>query len=392
MPPAGFSRPVSLYVHFPFCVHRCHYCDFSVHRTARPPVEEWIACVEREAGAWFDRAGWPRPLVLETLFLGGGTPSLIGPHTNALKDALSAYFDLGQPDLEWTTESNPASLSREVAGDWRAAGVSRISIGVQSFDDSVLSWLGRLHDAREAREAIGRALEAGIESVNIDLIFGLPAELPRDWSREVETALETGVTHVSAYGLTAEPRTPLGRRVRSGETRLAGEEGYAAEYLAAVDALEAAGFAHYEVSNFALPGHECRHNWHYWDGSSYLGLGPSAHSFIGGTRTWNVFRWEAYRRAVARGGDTLEGHETPGASESQLERLWLALRTRQGLDVREQAAAVELRSRAEDLLGAWREAGWLRRGDPHRIQLTAEGWLRMDELVAELAGRVSSGG
>ena len=391
-PPAGFSPPVSLYLHFPFCVHRCHYCDFSVHRTSRAPVEEWIACLEREAGAWFDRAGWKTPLELETVFIGGGTPSLMGPRMRALRDTLSAYFDFGKPDLEWTAESNPASLSSDVAGDWRQAGVNRISIGVQSFDDSVLAWLGRLHDAREAKEAIDRALEAGFGSVNIDLIFGLPTDLPRDWSREVDTALEMGVTHVSTYGLTAEPRTPLGRRVHSGETRLAGEERYAEEYLSATEALEGAGFVHYEVSNFALPGHECRHNWHYWDGSSYLGLGPSAHSFIGGTRAWNVFRWEAYRRAVARGGDPLEGHETPGASESQLERLWLALRTRRGLDEREGIAEVELLSRADDLLEAWREAGWLQRGDPRHIRLSAEGWMRMDELVAELAGRLPRGG
>jgi oxygen-independent coproporphyrinogen-3 oxidase len=173
---------------------------------------------------------------------------------------------------------------------------------------------------------------------------------------------------------------------------MVGGEGYAVEYLAAVDALERAGFVHYEVSNFALPGHECRHNWHYWDGTSYLGLGPSAHSFLGGTRAWNVFRWEAYRRAITRDGETLEGHETPGASESRLERLWLALRTKRGLDEREDAAAVDLRSRAADLLRAWRLAGWLTEEEPHRIRLTPEGWLRLDELVAELAGRLPEHG
>lgn len=383
---AESEAPGSLYIHFPFCVHRCHYCDFSVHRTARPPVDEWIECLRREARTWFLGTGWPAPHRLETLFVGGGTPSLIGARMGDLRVALSEYFDLSADDLEWTAESNPASLSAEVAADWRSVGLNRLSLGVQSFDDSVLAWLGRLHDAAGARRAIAGALEAGFESVNIDLIFGLPASLPRDWVREVETALETGVTHVSAYGLTAEPRTPLGRRVRGGEVRMISGERYAEEYLAAVEALTRAGFVHYEVSNFALPGHECRHNWHYWDGSPYLGLGPSAHSFVGGTRTWNVFRWEAYRRALGEERGALEGHETPGAGESRLERLWLALRTNRGLDGRA-ALREEIGSSAGDLLEAWDEAGWIH-GGTAGLSLTPEGWLRLDELVAELGRRL----
>jgi len=383
----GASAPSSLYLHFPFCVHRCHYCDFSVHRTGTPPVEEWIDCLGREARQWFGRTGWPAPLRLETLFVGGGTPSLIGTRMGRLKERLEEFFDLGDEGVEWTAESNPASLTPEIAASWRGVGVNRISIGVQSFDDCVLEWLGRLHDARGARRAIASALEAGFERLNADLIFGLPADVPRDWGREVEAVLEAGVTHVSAYGLTAEARTPLGRRVRAGEVRMADGERYASEYLAAVEALVSKGFEHYEVSNFALPGHECRHNWHYWDGSSYLGLGPSAHSFLAGMRTWNVFRWEAYRRALARGDEVLEGRETPGAGESRLERLWLALRTNRGLPA-DGAMGAEIRSNAADLLEAWCTAGWVDR-DGADLRLTAEGFLRMDELTALLEGRLS---
>jgi oxygen-independent coproporphyrinogen-3 oxidase len=305
-----------------------------------------------------------------------------------LANILRRSFVLSPDSTEWTAESNPASLDRAVVRSWREAGVNRLSVGVQSFDDGVLRWLGRLHDAEGARRALAEARSAGFKDVNVDLMFGLPGSLERHWRVEVEAALEAGVTHVSTYGLTAEPHTPLGRLVESGEVDMVGEEGYAAEYQSAVEALEEAGFVHYEVSNFALPGQECLHNWHYWDGSPYLGLGPSAHSYLGGTRAWNVFRWEAYRQALKGGVSTLEGHESVGAGESRLERLWLALRTNRGLSTGDPLAR-EVLADAGDLVDAWSKAGWLR-VDESRIRLTAEGWLRMDELVAALGGRATA--
>lgn len=382
----GIRPPVSLYVHFPFCVRRCHYCDFSVHRTSAPPVAEWLDCVGREAEQWAARAAWSGPGELETLFVGGGTPSLLGRSMSRLAEVLSPHFVLRPATGEWTAESNPASLDRAVAESWVEAGVNRLSLGVQSFDDDVLRWLGRLHDSRGARQAVAEARAAGFANLNVDLIFGLPESIERDWPAEVETALELGVTHVSAYGLTAEPRTPLGRRVGSGDVSMPGGERYAREYLGAAEALVGAGFVHYEVSNFALAGRECLHNWHYWDGSDYLGLGPSAHSFLAGTRTWNVFRWEAYRQALS-GGGVLAGHETLGAGESRLERLWLALRTNRGLRAPDPLLA-RVSAVSADLLDAWRAAGWLTAG-ASGIRLTAEGWLRMDELVAALESRMA---
>ncbi|MCL7960492.1 MAG: radical SAM family heme chaperone HemW [marine benthic group bacterium] len=383
---AGAEPPASLYVHFPFCVHRCHYCDFSVHRTTAPPVIEWADCIEREVDQWFRRTGWSRPIALETLFVGGGTPSLLGDGMLRLREVLGERFDLDSAAIEWTAESNPASLDETVAGSWLGAGVNRLSVGVQSFDDDVLRWLGRLHDAAGARRALAAARSAGFESLNADLIFGLPTSIERQWGREVEAILESGVTHVSTYGLTAEPGTPLRRRVRSGDVDMAGGESYAREYLAAVEALEDAGFEHYEVSNFALPGHECLHNWHYWDGSAYLGLGPSAHSCIGGVRVWNVFHWAAYRRALTDGGSALEGHESPGAGESRLERLWLAFRTNRGLAL-DDPLAESVRAHAGGLIETWRRAGWMET-DEARVRCTTEGWLRLDELVAALDGRM----
>ena len=351
-----------------------------------PPAAEWVDCIEREVDQWFRWTGWSRPIPLQTLFVGGGTPSLIGDGMSRLRELLGGCFDLDSAAKEWTAESNPASLDEAIAGSWLAAGVNRLSVGVQSFDDDVLRWLGRLHDADGARRALAAARSAGYESLNADLIFGLPASIERDWSREVEAVLESGVTHVSTYGLTAEPRTPLGRRVRAGNVEMASGESYAREYLAAVEALKEAGFEHYEVSNFALPGHECLHNWHYWDGSAYLGLGPSAHSYLGGFRVWNVFRWAAYRGALADGGSALEGHESPGAGESRLERLWLAFRTSRGLAM-DDPLAESVFAHAGELIETWQAAGWVDR-DGAGVRFTAEGWLRLDELVAALEDRM----
>lgn len=387
-PVAGAAPPVSLYVHFPFCVHRCHYCDFSVHRTETPPVAEWLGCVEREVDRWLTRAGWSPPIRLQTVFIGGGTPSLLGGGMSSLAAALRRSFVQGSDPIEWTAESNPASVDEAVATSWLEAGVNRLSVGVQSFNDDVLRWLGRLHDAAGARRALEEARSAGFENLNADLIFGLPSSIARAWRYEVEAALEAGVTHVSAYGLTAEPRTPLGRRVESGAVAMPDGERYAVEYLAAVEALTEAGFVHYEVSSFALPGHDCLHNWHYWDGSPYLGLGPSAHSYIGGLRMWNVFRWAAYRSALTGGDSALEGCESLEAGEGRLERLWLAFRTNRGL-VAGDPLADEVRVHAGDLLEAWREAGWIALDQPG-VRFTAEGWLRMDELVAALGGRMQA--
>ena len=385
-PVHGVEPPGSLYVHFPFCVHHCHYCDFSVHRTGAPALEEWLECLDIDLDGWFQLTGWDTPTALETVFIGGGTPSLIGSEMGRLADVLKKRFLWDPASVEWTAESNPASLSRAVAEAWREAGVTRLSVGVQSFDDAVLLWLGRLHNASGARRALAVGRSAGFDNINADLIFGLPESVPRDWHTEVDSVLEAGVTHVSAYGLTAEPRTSLGRRVESGDVRMVDGERYAEEYLSAVEALDEAGYVQYEVSSFAQPGHESRHNWHYWDGSSYLGLGPSAHSYMGGVRLWNVFRWEAYRRALKDGASAREDYEVMGAGEIRMERLWLAFRTNRGL-LTTDPLWQKVWTSAGDLLEAWREAGWVvQTGDS--VRFSVSGWLRMDELVAALGARM----
>ncbi|MDX1578764.1 MAG: coproporphyrinogen-III oxidase family protein, partial [Gemmatimonadota bacterium] len=316
---------------------------------------------------------------LDTLFIGGGTPSLMGgPGLVALSEALSQWFSLDPEGTEWTVEANPASFDRSLAEAWRAAGVNRVSLGVQALDDGALKWLGRLHDGRVAREAVATAAEAGFEDINIDLLFGLPEEVERDLEAEVAEALALPVTHVSLYGLTIEPRTALARSVRQGRTRPPGGERYASEYRAACSALREAGFEHYEVSNFARPGHQCRHNWSYWKRIPYLGLGPSGHGFLPPYRTWNVFRWDRYERALRTGAGPLEGWERPDPGQRALERIWLGLRTNEGVPARWESPA------ARRSLDRWEAAGWMEtRAD--RLVGTVEGWLRLDAMVAEIA-------
>ncbi|MEN8144293.1 MAG: radical SAM family heme chaperone HemW [Gemmatimonadota bacterium] len=378
------GQPRALYVHFPFCTHRCHYCDFSVRRSADPPVGPWLAAIARDLDDWAAHSAVRSPIKLDSVYVGGGTPSLLGADgMNRLREVLDKRVALSE-SVEFTAEANPISFDAGTARAWRAAGVTRVSLGVQSFADEPLKWLGRLHDAKGAAAAVEAALGAEFESVNVDMIFGLPAAIARDWEHEIRRVADLNVPHVSTYGLTAEPRTPLGRRVDRGQVRLAEEPAYEAEYLASAAALEGVGLRQYEVSNFALEGHESLHNWHYWERRSYLGAGPSAHSFLNPRRIWNVRSWDAYRSAAETGTTLREGSELLSPKQKRLEEIWLGLRTRRGLPRRDSAWAAD---GAPANLDQWREAGWLNEHED-RIVLTPAGWLRLDALVAELEMKI----
>jgi len=379
----GFASPRALYIHYPFCVHRCHYCDFSVKRSSDPPFEEWLAALETDLTWWFAVTGWPRRLPLDSIFVGGGTPSLVpesGPA--ALAAVLSERFVLDGL-LEWTVESNPVSLTERVAEAWRVAGATRLSVGVQAFDDLTLRWLGRLHDRETAEQALRIAGAAGFERLSVDLLFGLPGEVERSLDREIDQLLEHDVDHVSAYGLTVEPRTPLARWVELGRVTPAGGEAYETEYRTISGRLIDAGFGHYEVSNFARPGQECRHNWYYWNRSPYLGLGPSSHGFFPPLRVWNTFRWDRYRKVLEAGAGPVESWEKLDEADVALERLWLGLRTRKGIE----ADDATWRDAVGRRLPEWIDQGWVRL-EAGRVMATTDGWLRLDELVTEIGGGV----
>lgn len=370
--------PRSLYVHVPFCARRCGYCDFAVQATRNPPTAAWLEAVAGELEIRAAAERWAEPLALDTLYVGGGTPSLLGPGAMAaLRERLAARARL-TPGAEWTAEANPESFTAELARDWRAAGVNRVSLGVQSFDPAALRWMGRLHGPDGPVRAVLAAREAGIDDVSIDLIFGLPARLGRSWADDLERALELEPAHLSLYGLTAEPGAPLGRWVRERGERLADEDVYAEEYLLAHRRLTAAGYEHYEVSNFALPGRESRHNAVYWSGEPYAALGPGAHAFAPPARRWNLRGWDAYRNAVAGGQLPVEDGETISPDDAALERIWLGLRTRRGMPLR------VLSHEQWALASEWEARGWALPA-VQRLQLSAKGWLLLDRLALDLS-------
>lgn len=378
----------SLYVHAPFCARRCSYCDFAVEALADPPVEEWLRAIEGEIRLVSLERGWDGPLELDTLYVGGGTPSLLG--TGAMREMLrrlEPYARL-RPGAEWTCEANPESFTSALAEDWRAAGINRLSLGAQTFHAPSLRWMGRIHGADGPERALRFAREAGFDDVSLDLIFGLPERLQRDWAADLERIVELAPEHVSLYGLTAEAGAPLGRWVSSGREEIADEDRYAEEFLLAHRVLTGAGFEHYEVSNFGRPDKHSRHNFAYWTGAPYAALGPGAHAWFPPERRWNLRSWYAYRDAVAAGRSPLEGRETVDEETAGLEHVWLGLRTRTGVSLSGLVPeAVQLLERA-----AANGLATIRDGV---VRLTAEGWLVLDELAVSLSkymgpGRVSA--
>jgi oxygen-independent coproporphyrinogen-3 oxidase len=371
--------PVHLYLHVPFCARRCSYCDFAIAVRREVPSGRYVAAVLREWDRWqasgvrADESGTGpgERYDVQTVYFGGGTPSHLDPGgIAALLDGIARRRAIA-PGAEITLEANPDDVTPARAAAWHAAGVNRISLGVQSFDPAVLTWMHRTHDAGQVAPAVVALRHAGFEDLSLDLIFGLPAALGRDWDRDLAQAFALSPEHLSLYGLTVEAHTPLGRWAERGDVTPVDEERYAAEFLAADQALAREGFEHYEVSNAARPGRRARHNGAYWRRAPFIGLGPSAHSGFGSRRQWNLREWSAYERAIAEGRSVVAGVEELSPEAVELEEIYLGLRTVDGLP------ADRL---PPETVAAWTDAGWAV-ATPGRIRLTAEGWLRLDALA-----------
>lgn len=367
----------SIYIHAPFCARRCFYCDFAVSVRSTATPGPWAAALAAELALIEAEGRFELVEHIDTLYVGGGTPSLLGPDAMAAVASVLTRERLRSASLEWTAEANPESLTPEVARAWKRAGVGRLSLGTQSFQESVLRWMGRLHGADGSVAAVDRAKSAGLTDVSVDLIFGLPTGVDRDWSLDLDRALALDVPHISLYGLTAEARTPLGRGVAEGRIDMADDTRYAEEYLEASARLTSEGYEHYEVSNFARPGHRSRHNAAYWDGSAYLGLGNGAHSFSGRERRWNVREWEDYRAAVEAGRSPVAECESLDPVARRLETVWLGLRTSRGLPVT--WADHDARAR---LVEQWCASGKATIGEGC-VRLSPEGWLTLDRLAVD---------
>lgn len=288
-----------IYLHIPFCKRLCAYCDF--YKSVRLELlDDTLRAMHRELELRHSELHDRR---LRTLYFGGGTPSLCTPRQiGGFIDHARRLFDGAQPE-EVTVEANPDDLDHTYLKALREAGADRLSVGIQSFDDAELKFMNRRHTAAQAVQAVREARRAGFDNLTIDLIFGVPGFGARTLRRNLEQALELGVQHISAYHLTVEPGTAFGRRAARGEFRPVEERTSEEEFLLVHDTLTAAGFEHYEVSNFALPGCRARHNSAYWDGTEYLGIGPGAHSYDGITRRWSTDTVESYVRGELRHGE-----------------------------------------------------------------------------------------
>jgi len=364
-------RAEHLYVHVPFCARRCVYCDFSIAVRSRVPVDEYLGALESE---WRGRHG-ESEFELTTVYLGGGTPSKLGPAgVSSLLDIVRSNANV-RANAEVTLEVNPEDVFPESVRAWRSAGVNRISLGVQSFHDAALTWMHRTHDAATAKRAIQVLREEGMDNLSIDLIFATPETIGRTWKSDLDAALELGLPHLSVYGLTVEPHTPLGRWVARHDVSEAPEDAFENEYMEAHSRLTAAGFEHYEVSNYGQPGSHSRHNWSYWNRKPYGGLGPSAHEFDGVVRRWNTAPYADWVARTARREDPREGDEKLSKEQSSAEEVYLNLRTTEGL---------LLSSDELDHVARWVEAGWASVDSESRVILTAAGWLRLDSIASDL--------
>jgi oxygen-independent coproporphyrinogen-3 oxidase len=369
---APAPAPAHIYVHVPFCGRRCVYCDFSIAVRRVVPVDEYVTALAGELDLRFHAGDG---VSTETLYLGGGTPSRLGGEgVSSLIEEIRRRVRLAA-NAEVTLEANPEDVSPEHVRAWLDAGVNRLSLGGQSFDDDILAWMHRTHDSGTITRAVEIARTEGLDNISLDLIFAVPQRAPGSWQRDVARALELEPAHVSLYGLTIEPHTVLGRRRQRGELTDAGEETYEREFLHAHDALGAAGFEHYEVSNFAREGARSRHNSAYWSGRRYAGLGPSAHEFDGDSRRWNIAAYSEWLCALAAARDPIGGREELTSENRRDEGVYLGLRTMDGLRVSEEEVA---------RISIWAEAGWATIDSDRMVRLTPRGWLRLDALAADL--------
>jgi oxygen-independent coproporphyrinogen-3 oxidase len=314
-----------LYIHIPFCLRKCAYCGF-YSITDRSLIPAFRSALRREMALY---PSWAASF--DTLYIGGGTPSILpeGDLEGLITDIRTAFTIAA--DAEITVEANPADITESLLASLRRSGVNRLNIGIQSFNDDILALLGRRHNQKQAEEAIAAARRAGTENVGIDLIYGVPGQSMDVWLSTLRTAVALNPDHLSCYQLTLEEGTPLAERCSRGEVVLPEEAVQADFFCNTSKFLEENGYLHYEVSNFARPGRESRHNRKYWNHVPYLGLGPAAHSFSGRERRWNLSSVDAYNGDLESGREPVESREILTDEQLRLEALFLGFRTRRGI-------------------------------------------------------------
>lgn len=373
----NLMRNLALYVHIPFCIRKCRYCDFvSYPVTDVPLLGSYMKCLQAESAA---RAVSRH---VGTVYIGGGTPSILEPgQVEDLLAAVRGNFDVVQ-NAEITIEANPGDVSSEKADGWLAAGVNRLSLGVQSFDDGVLAFLGRRHTVSVALDSFNTARRAGFTNVSMDLIFAVPGQTPDSWRQTLARATDLNPEHISAYNLTYEQGTPLYEDVEAGRVVKVGDEDEAQMYLDAMEVLSSAGYEHYEVSNFARPGFRSAHNQTYWLNEEYIGLGTAAFSYVCGTRMSNAAGPEDYCETVHKTGTGVVERETIPHEMQMIETIIQGLRLTDGIDVArfEQRFDCALVETYRDAIAELEQQGFIV-ADTDRIRPTSRGLLFNNDVA-----------
>lgn len=382
LPAIASNEAAGLYIHVPFCLRKCAYCDFySVTDLSRVP--DYLGALRREMSLVSSDG-----LAFDSLYVGGGTPSLLSAaDLEAVLGSARAGFHW-HSDVEVTLEANPGTLTPERLAGYRRAGVNRLHIGVQSFQPVNLKWLGRLHSAESARQAVRWAASAGFDNIGLDLIYGLPGQSSESWRKDLEQAVALEAAHLSCYMLSFEPGTPLDHRRREGAVQPASEEAVGRLYEFTVTFLAANGYVQYEVSNFARHDKgasqrwRSRHNQKYWRGTPYIGLGPAAHSFISPTRYWNHRSLKRYLNDLAEGRQPIAGQEQLSPLQRQIEAIYTGLRTTAGIDIARYNLAFKpsFEKHFEALLNQLTQAE-LAAVNGSRCSLTQRGMLLLDSVV-----------
>lgn len=369
-----------IYIHIPFCKKACHYCNFHFS-TSLKLKNDFIQSLLKEIDL---QADYLDAAPVDSIYFGGGTPSLLSrDELQLVLNKLQDKFTLSaQPEI--TLEANPDDITAEKLAAWKTAGINRLSIGVQSFFENDLQWMNRAHSAQQAKNCIAMAQNEGFDNLTIDLIYGVPTLPDEHWLDNIQQAVKMNIPHLSCYALTVEPGTALSKMITLHKKENIDHEKQASQFLLLMDALDKHGYVHYEVSNFALPGFRSRHNSSYWQGKPYLGLGPSAHSYNGMQRQWNIANNALYIQSISQGLVPSE-EETLSFHQKLNEYIMISLRTMEGIDLDVLGKQFDKASRLQVEKGAvtFITSGRLER-DKNILRLTREGKLFADGIAADL--------
>ncbi|MFQ6613378.1 MAG: radical SAM family heme chaperone HemW [Fidelibacterota bacterium] len=368
-----------LYLHIPFCRRKCVYCDFYSLENREDERDRFVNALIGEIRTCV----WPGPYHFDTVFFGGGTPSLLEPgQLESILRALADRWTITE-EAELTLEANPGEISLEKLKAFRGLGINRISLGIQSFHETHLAFLTRIHDSADGFQAIQWAQTAGFDNINGDLIFHLPGQTLADWERDLRRLLSLGLTHISAYSLTVEPGTPLWTKVQHGRVTLPPDELSVAMMDRTREILNEGGMTAYEISNYARDGFACRHNLHYWRMEPYLGLGPSAHSYDGERRRRNVRNLDSYFKTVTQEASPIEQVEILSERDRINERLGFGIRLSEGADLSfiPENDKRKVDRQIERVMEKWPDC--LIR-TPERLQLTVYGRRFADAIAVDL--------